>query len=269
MKKQIVLLALTAVIMLFFSCKKTEGTTNTPQIRDTEDTQSVAITTDSSSKKQGYALRVNTGMYAIDGEDKGDSSTKTKWIASISLGEGVTTGKTRRMTYNNREYDFIEVRRDDKNEGFALVAQIAVGGVLAVVIDEKANLFKSPKTVDVTNTIVARKTVLVYFPETENAGFAEVKGVDCESGNAIPEGRYMRVSTLSRNHSNIQASILLQTAQTMTNANQTVAKEALLRSAIEDYPDSVFFNEIYNIVYPDTADQFRASQLGDPVYPSE
>ena len=249
MKRQIVLLALTAAIVLFFSCKKTEGATVSQTI-DTEETKSVA--TESSAKKTGYALRVNTGMYAIDGEDKGDSSTKTKWIASISLGENVMTGKTRRMTYNNREYDFIEVRRDDKNEGFALASQIAVGGVIAVVIDEKANLFKSPKTVDVTNTIVARKTVLVYFYETESGGFVEVKGVDCESNNAIPEGRYMRLNALSRNDSNIQSSILLQTAQAMTNANQTVAREALLRSALEDYPDSVFNEEIREIVYPNT-----------------
>jgi hypothetical protein len=253
MKKQIVLLALTAAIVLFFSCKKTEGSTAS-QPRNIEETGTAIATanTETSAKKQGYALRVNTGMYAIDGEDKGDSSTKTKWIASISLGESVMTGKTRRMTYNNREYDFIEVRRDDKNEGFALASQIAVDGNLAVVIDEKANLFKSPKTVDVTNTIVAKKTVLVYYLSTESGGFVEVKGVDCESNNLIPEGRYMRLNALSTVNYNIQSSILLQTAQTMTNANQTIAKEALLRSAIEDYPNSVFYEEIYNIAYPDS-----------------
>jgi len=255
MKRQIVLLALTAAIVLFFSCKKTEGATS-PKTINTIDTinyeETKSVTTESGVKKQGYALRVNTGLYAIDGEDKGDSSTKTKWIAGLSLGESVMTGKTRRMTYNNREYDFIEVRRDDKNEGFSLAAQIAVGGVLAVVIEEKANLFKSPKTVDVTNTIVSRKTVLVYLPETETGGFVEVKGVDGESNNAIPEGRYMRLNALSRNDSNIQSSILMQTAQTLTNANQTIAREALLKSAIQDYPDSVFFNEIYNIANPST-----------------
>jgi len=247
MNRQIVLLALIAAIVLFFSCKKTEGSTSS-QPRNTEETKSVMA--ESSVNKQGYALRVNTGLYAIDGEDKGDESTKTKWIASLSLGESVITGKTRRMTYNNREYDFIEVRRDDKNQGFSITSQIAAGGVLAVVVDEKANLFKSPKTVDVTNTIVSRKTVLVYLPETETGGFVEVKGVDAESNNAIPEGRYMRLNTLSRNDSNIQSSILLQTAQTLTNVNQTIAREALLRSAIEDYPDSVFFDEIYSIAYP-------------------
>jgi len=252
MKKQIVLLALTAVIVLFFSCKKTERITAT-QTGDIEEPK--LITTESSVKKQGYALKVNTGLYAIDGEDKGDESTKTKWIASLNLGESVVTGKTRRMTYNNREYDFIEVRRDDKNEGYSLINQIAVGGVLAVVTDEKANLFKSPKTVDVTNTIVSQKTVLVYLPETETGGFVEVKGIDSESNNVIPEGRYMRLNTLSRNDSNVQSSILLQTAQTLTNANQTIAREALLRSAIQDYPDSVFFEEIYKIAYPSTANE--------------
>jgi len=261
MKKQIVLLALTVAIVLFFSCKKTEAST-TPQTGAIEETKPI---TETSAKKQGYALRVNTGMYAIDGEDKGDSSTKTKWIASLSLGENLMTGKTRRMTFNNKEYDFIEVRRDDKNEGFSIVSQIAVGGVLAVVVDEKANLFKSPKTVDVTNTIVARKTVLVYFPDTETSGFVEVKGVDCESSNAIPDGRYMRLNALSRNDSNIQSSILLQTAQTMTNANQTVAREALLRSALEDYPNSVFYDEINSIANPDVETFTTLKQLGDPV----
>ncbi|WP_461255273.1 hypothetical protein [Treponema sp. R80B11-R83G3] len=253
MKKQIVLLALTVAIMLTFSCKKTEGST-AHQTENIEETKSVTTTTEVNTKKQGFVLRVNTGLYAIDGEDKEDASTKTKWIASLSLGDSITTGKTRRMTYNNKEYDFIEVRRDAKTEGFSLVSQIAVGGVLAVVTDEKANLYKSPKTVDVTNTIVSQKTVLVYFPETEAGGFVEVKGIDCENSNAIPEGRYMRLNTLSRNDSNIQSSILLQTAQTMTNANQTIAREALLKSALQDYPDSVFFDEINNIANPSTMD---------------
>jgi len=97
---------------------------------------------------------------------------------------------------------------------------------------------------------------LVYFPSTLSGGFVEVKGIDCESNNAIPEGRYMRLNSFSTDNSNIQSSILLQTAQTMTNANQTVAREALLRSAIEDYPNSVFYNEIREIVYPNTGTEY-------------
>jgi hypothetical protein len=247
MKKQIILLALTAAATLFFSCKKTEGAV-VSQARGSEESKPVAV--ESNITKQGYALRVNTGLYVIDGEDNGGASTKTKWAAGMILGESVITGKIRRMTFNNKEYDFIEVRRDDKKEGYALDYQIAVGGRLAVVVEEKANLFSAPKTVNVTNTIISRKTVLVYIPESESGGFVEIKGIDNENSYWIPESRYMRLSSLSRNESDIQASILLQTAQTMTGANQTIAKEALLKSALQDYPNSVFYNEIRAIVNP-------------------
>jgi hypothetical protein len=196
----------------------------------------------------------------IDGEDNGEATTKTKWEAGIVLGESVITGKIRRMTFSNREYDFIEVRCDNKREGFALTNQIAVGGRLAVVIEENANLFSAPKTVNVTNRTVSRKTVLAYFPETESGGFVEVKGIDGESKNTVAEGQYMRFSSLSRSESDIQSSVLLQTAQAITSANQAVAKEALLKSAIQDYPDSVFYSEIRAILYPDEG-------KGDPVYP--
>jgi len=246
MKNQIVLFALTVAVLLSISCKKNEGAT----VSKTGNEESKAVL-ETNITKYGYALRVNTGMYAIDGEDNGDASTKTKWIASINLGENVTIGKTRRMTYSNREYDFIEIERDNKSKGFALANQVSNGGVLAVVTDEKATLFKSPKTVDVTNTIVSRKTVLVILPETETGGFVEVKGIDGENSNLIPEGRYMRLNSLSRQNADIESSILFQTALTMTNDNQQIAREALLKSAISDYPNSVFYDEIYDIVYPD------------------
>jgi hypothetical protein len=247
MKKQIILIAIIIAVALFFSCKKTEGSTF-PQTRGFEESKPAVA--EASKAKPGYALRVNTGLYAIDGEDNGEATTKTKWIAGLVLGESVMTGKIRKMTFNNKEYDFIEVRRDDKKEGFALDYQVAVGGRLAVVVEEKANLFSAPKTVNVTNRTVSRKTVVVYFPETESGGFVETKGVDSESSSLIPEGQYMRLSALSRSDADIQSSILLQTAQAMTGANQTVAKEALLKSALQDYSDSVFYHEIRAIVNP-------------------
>jgi hypothetical protein len=262
MKKQIILLALTAAATLFFSCKKTEAAT--PQNMGIEESNPVVA--ESNVLKSGYALRINTGLYAIDGEDNGEASTKTKWIAGLILGESVKTGKTRRMTFSNREYDFIEVRRDNKSEGYALNYQIAVGGRLAAVIDEKANLFSAPKTVNVTNTIISRKTILVYFPETENGGFVEVNGIDSENSYLIPENRYMRLSSLSSFESDVQSSILLQTALSMTNANQTIAREALLESALQDYPNSVFYSEIRETLYPGISNAdpvFNASEYDD------
>jgi hypothetical protein len=244
MKKQIILLALTTAIMLFFSCNKTGGTASA------KNEESKPAAAESGKGKQGFVLRVNSGLYKIDGEDNGEATTKTRWDSSMILGESVITGKTRRMTFSNREYDFIEVRRENKNEGYAINSQIAIGGRFAVVVEEKANLFSAPKTVNVTNTIISRKTVLVYFPETESGGFVEVKGIDCVSNAVIPDGRYMRLSSLSRTETDIQSSILLQTAQAMTKDYEAVAKEALLKSALQDYSDSVFYPEIRAAAIP-------------------
>ncbi|MDR2943273.1 MAG: hypothetical protein LBV17_11850 [Treponema sp.] len=243
MKKQIILPVFIIAAALFFSCNKTGGSSSAK-------TEGVIKSAQEESAITGYALKTNTGVYTIEGEDNGSATTKTKWDSSLVLGESVKTGKTRPLTFKNKEYNFIEVLRDNKKEGFALVSQIAVGGRLAVVTDEKANLFTAPKTVNVTNSIISRKTVLVYFPESESGGFVEVKGIDSKSSELIPGGRYMRLSSLSRNDSDIQASILLQTAQTMTDKSQVIAKEALLKSALQDYPDSVFYHEIKEIVSP-------------------
>jgi hypothetical protein len=258
MKKQINFLVFIAVAALLFSCNKT-GEKASPHTGITEESNHVAV--EQGMTKPGFALRINTGLYVIDGEDGGDEKTKTKWTASLSLGENVLTGKKRKMTFNNRVYDFIEVRRDTKSEGYCLDYQIAVGGRLAVVVDEKANLYTTPKIVDATNTIIPRKTVVVIYPETESGGFIEVQGID---GNyVIPDNRYMRSSTLSRYDPDIQVSILLQTALSMTNANQTVAREALLNSAVEVYPDSAFHMEVMDIMNPGVKNNINNNEEED------
>jgi len=250
MKKQVVLPALIAVVALFFSCNKNKDSGKTYTADYIEDSSPVAAV-ESNSLKQGYALRINTSFLTLKGEDTGDAKTETQWSSGLTLGESVMVGNPRRLTYSGKEYDLVEVRLEDKSNGYAFPSQIAAGGHLAVVIDEKANLFSKPQTAKVTNTIVARKTVLVYYSESENesGSFVEVRGVDCESGNLITD-KFMRLSSLSRNDYDIQAAILLQTALTMTGDKQTVAREALLNAALQDYPDSVFYNEIRQILYP-------------------
>jgi hypothetical protein len=203
------------------------------------------MTAEPSISEPGFALRVNTGFYVLDGDDNGGDTTKTKWKDSLSLGENLLTGRTRRMTFNNTVYDFIEVRRDTRTEGFALRNQIAVGGRLAVVIEDKAVLYNAPRLVNPTNATISRRTVLVLYPETSKDGFVEVQGIEGEGSNfVIPKDRYMYRSSLSESNSDIQASILLQTAKTMTSANQSVARDALLKSALNNFSDSTFAYEI-------------------------
>jgi hypothetical protein len=248
MKKKIILFTLIMGTVLFFSCQRTERTV--PQAEEVfVENEPIVVP---AIMKQAHSLLVNAGFYVLSGDDTGDETTKTRWSASLSLGESILTGETRRMTFENdgRVYNFIEARRQNGVEGFAFAAQVAVGGNLAVVIDENANLFRTPRTVDVSGVILSQKTIVIYYPETETDGYVEVRGYDRERQVYVnPDNSFVRLTALSRRNSDIQSAILLHTAMSLRET-ETVRRAALLDSALLDYPDSVFYMEIYNIANP-------------------
>lgn len=251
MKMKILAFTLVIGAVLLFSCQRNESG-QTTYISTFSESASVSPGTITS----GFALVVNTGFYVLSGNDAGDEKTKTKWSAQVPLGEKLTLGNTRRMTLesDNKVYEFTEVRRQNGNEGYILTWQVAEGERLAVVVDEKTNLFRSPKTVDVSGVILTRRSVVIYYPETEDNGFVEVRGYDIGRREYVnPNNSFVRLSSLSRRDSDIQAAIHLQTALSLTAANQSVRREALLETALFDYPDSVFYNEIFEIANPNTS----------------
>ena len=233
-------------VVLFFSCQRDEGT-RVPQAPTENEPGAV-----SDIVNLGYALRVDTSLMRIDGEDRGDETTRVRWADSMSLGERVSIGETRRLTHatNNNVYEFIAVRRDNGSEGFAWATQVVPAGNLAVVVDERVNLFRSPRTIDVSGVILSRRTVVVYYPETETDGFVRIRGFDFGRRlNIDLNNNHVRLTSLSTRNSDIQSSILLQTAQSLPPA-QVVRREALLDAALQYYQDSVFFTEIFTIVNP-------------------
>lgn len=200
----------------------------------------------------GFALLVNTGFYSEIENDTGEVTDTTKWLASMTLGENVFTGETRQKTYanDNKVYSFIEVRRENGTVGNALAFQIAVGGRLAVVLDEKAFLYRTARSVDVTGTILSRKTVVVYYPETESGGFVQVKGYDRDRQVYIQDNlSFVRKASLSTSDADVQSAILMHTALSLKD-NESVRKAALLESALLEYPGSVFFDEIDKLLNP-------------------
>jgi hypothetical protein len=247
MKRIMVVSALAIIALLSFACKK-DGVKQALANAIAAEEGAVA----SGPQNYGYVVRLNASFCTLASDDTGSETDKVKWAASMPLGDRVTVGETRKLTYESdgTVYDFIKVRRDDGSDGFAFAAQVAAGGQLAVVVDEKANLFKSPKAVDVTGTLVSPKTVVVYYPETESGGFVEIKGYDY----AIRQGGYVRLSSLSRKNSDIQSSIMLQTAVPLGNTGaEKIKKDALLEMALLEYPDSAFYTEILTLVNPNAA----------------
>ncbi|MDR2095302.1 MAG: SH3 domain-containing protein [Treponema sp.] len=200
----------------------------------------------------GYMLRVNAGLYDLE-KDTGAESDVTKWIDSIPLGEKLEVlGPARKATFHGDKTvnEFVKVRRDtgrDTREGYVFAVQLATGASLAVVTNDKANIFRTPNTLDVTSNILAYKTVLGYYPATEKDKFVEFKAYD--PVRRVYYSNYIQTSSISTKESDIQASILLQTAQAL-DAKDTVRREFLLNAALSDYPDSFFATEIRELLYP-------------------
>ncbi|MDR0321767.1 MAG: hypothetical protein LBI28_09710 [Treponema sp.] len=253
MKKKVLLMALIAGVLFVIACKK-DGKTQTAG-----DAFAGSETVVSSSiVNPGYALVINTGFYVLDGEDDGEKTTKTKWAASLSLGERLVTGNIREMTFrgDGKVYSFLEVRRDNGNEGYTLTTQVAVGGRLAVVVDEKTYLYRTASLVDATGTVLSRKTVVVYYPETQKEGFVEVKGYDTVRKAYVSTNiSFIRLNTLSTSNSDIQSAILLQTALSLdvTQSAQQERKAVLLDSALTTFSDSVFYMDILEEANPNTS----------------
>jgi len=244
MKRIIIIPVLVLITLLIFSCNKKDGAKPS-----TEGGKAAG----KSAENYGYVLRVNAAFYIIE-NNTGEETDKTKWAASMALGEKVIVGKTRKATFtgDGKVYDFTEVRRDTGGKGLAFASQVADKGSLAVVTDEKTILFKSAKAVDATSTILSRKTVVVCFPETQSGGFIEIKAYDPEA--QAYRQNFIRTSSISRKEEDIQSSILLQTALPLKNEGaDKIRRETLLESALLDYPNSAFSADIQALVNPNTS----------------
>jgi hypothetical protein len=241
MKIKFLSLALILASALFFSCEKKENI----GLQEGEGGAPAPVT---SGWNTGYVIRSNGSLMILE-TDTGSETDKTKWNASMTLGERVSIGEIRKAMWDGRVFDFMKIRRDDGTEGLAFASQVAVGGRLAVVIDEKINLYNTAQSISVTGFTLPYKTILVCYPETETSGFIELRGY--ESAQYIARQNFVRTSSISRRDSDIQSSILLQTAEPLENTGpQKVRKDALLEAAMLDYPDSVFSAEIRALVNP-------------------
>ncbi|GHT64124.1 hypothetical protein FACS1894110_03170 [Spirochaetia bacterium] len=253
MRKPVSYLAVIFLLFSFAACSKNESKSPAPGI--------TAEITESSS--YGYTLRTGMWLYTL-AEDTGAEKDVAKALEALSLGEQLTIldeGNPRRATnsYDSKPYEYIHVRRDTGKEGLVFANQIAAGGQLAVIIDEKANLYRTPKNVDVTDNILPIKTILVIFPETMKDNFIEFSAYDPEK-TAYRKDVFIRTGAYSTRDDDVQASILLQTALAL-DAKEQVRREALLKAALEDYPDSAFTAEIRGLLYPDDDVAIQATSI--------
>jgi hypothetical protein len=238
----VLLVLLTGAVLLPAGCAKTEPV------------ETAAVTSETAGEEPetpeaagfGYPLRVGMWLYTIE-NDTGAETDLTKAVESVPLGEELrlVAAEPRKATnpHDSGVYNYFRVRRDTGKEGLVFANQLTVGGVLAVVSDEKANLYRSAKNVDATDYILSRKTVLGVFPETEKDGFIRIEAYD-PVNQAYRKNLFIKTSAISYREEDVQSSILLQTAEALDPEKEKNRRSALLDSALYDYPQSIFAGDI-------------------------
>ncbi|MDR2020407.1 MAG: SH3 domain-containing protein [Treponema sp.] len=244
MGRQVLFFLLAGAVLLAAGCSKEEpaqtGTAVTAETAGPEQETPAA--------GYGYTLRVGMWLYTIeDNKDTGAETDVTKAIEAIPMGERLQllSAEPRKATnrYDNRVYDYYRVRRDTGKEGLVFALQLTLGSGLAVVTDEKANLYRSPKNVDATDYVLSRKTVLGVFPETEKDGFVRIEAYDPAS-QTYRRNLFIKTAAVSYSEQDVQSSILLQTAEALNPEQEQNRRAALLESALYDYPQSIFADDI-------------------------
>jgi uncharacterized protein YgiM (DUF1202 family) len=194
----------------------------------------------------GYPMRTGMWLYTIE-NDTGAQTDATKAAEPLLLGDKLqlVAAEPRKAVnpYDNNTYDYYHVRRDTGREGYVFANQLTVNTVLAVVIDEKANLYRSPKNIDVSDYILPRKILFGAFPETENSGFVRIEAYD-PVNQTYRRNLYIKTSAVSYRDEDVQSAILLQTAEALDPDKEANRREALLDSALYDFPGSAFALEI-------------------------
>jgi hypothetical protein len=202
-----------------------------------------------SSSNYAYALRVDTDFFTMT-EDTGAKTDVIKWKGVIPLGEKVfLLGPLREATYNGKVYECYKINWDggEKPERYVWANRFAVGGALAVVVADEANVYKTAQNLTAQNFVLPHKLVVVYFPETEKDTFVKFTAYD--AAVQITRTGFVKTSAISKSAEDVQSSILLQTALNLS-AKESIRKEALLNAAINDFPQSAFFSEIEEALNP-------------------
>jgi hypothetical protein len=111
-----------------------------------------------------------------------------------------------------------------------------------------------PSDFNVTGSILPRRVVVVLYPETEREGIVEIRAYNAAAQTSIIQSNknnFIRRSSLSEKASDVQSSILLQTAEPLKDEGADKnRKEALLETARTRYPDSAFSADIEALTIP-------------------
>lgn len=229
-----------ASALLLLSCQKNQSTQVPP-----------AAVADA---KSCFSLMQDLQLWQITG-------TSLTQIGSIQVGEKMSLlGETKRVTLGGKERELLRVRRDTGTEGWVQSDSVVSNAILAVVTTDDAVIYSVPRNTAATTASIPRMTVLAIHSDSGGMPFIRVNAFDPQQKVLLREV-YLRNEGVSARPDDVQAAILLQLAGDSKSPKQ---QEAFLRSAIKDYPGSLFMPELQEALNALQAPQQGTAQTVGP-----
>lgn len=183
---------------------------------------------------------------------------------NIPIGEKLALlGQAAKIVQSGRERELVLVRRASANEGWVRADSVVSRSILAVVTTDDAVIYTVPHNTAATTASIPRMTVLAIHAETGGMTFLRVTAFDPEA-KIFLKGVYVRNEGVSSKPADVQAAILLQLAAASKNPKQ---QQAFLKTAIKDYPDSIFMPELTAALAGPSAAPPPAAQKPRPTEP--
>jgi hypothetical protein len=184
---------------------------------------------------------------------------------TIPIGEKLALlGQSSKIVQAGREREFVQVRRMSTSEGWVRADYVVSRSILAVVTTDDAVIYTVPHNTAATTASIPRMTILAIHAETGGMTFLRVTGFD-PAAKLLLRGVYLRNEGVSSKPADVQAAILLQLAAASKNPKQ---QQAFLKTAVKDYPDSIFMPELTAALAGPAAAQAPQAPKGIPTVPA-
>lgn len=167
---------------------------------------------------------------------------KAKWKASLTVGEVVSLmgSSEKAVQGNDGEKEYVSISRSDRSEGWIRPIYLAKDAIAGVVIGDKSVIYSQPKNTNATARVIGTKQIIAVYKADATDAFLKIATYDPIKQDFVSDV-FIRKDEVSTLEADAQTAIILQVAAASKNADQ---RNALLSSALKDYPNSRFAEEI-------------------------
>jgi hypothetical protein len=188
--------------------------------------------------KNGFCLVNGLSVWDLGGAQPRQAST-------LQIGERVAlTGKRTNATLFNKDRTVIEIRRDSGTQGWVREEFIASDSVLGVVTAEEAVLYTQPRNTGATGRTLSTMTIFAIRRDSAAQTFVRIAVYDTDA-LAVKRDLFLRNEGISSRVAEVETAVLCRLAADATNRTQ---REAYLKSALADYPASLFADRVHSLL---------------------